>query len=64
MKYCKMVKMVILDLEKGKKPNTENLKNIILETINKKELTEDKKKTQKNVTPFKSLMRIKIFQNI
>ena len=37
----------VLNLEKGKKPNTENLKNIILETINKKELTEDKKKNAK-----------------
>ena len=37
----------ILNLEKGKKPNTENLKNIILETINKKELTEEKKKNAK-----------------
>ncbi len=39
----------VLDLEKGKKPNTENLKNIILETINKKELTEDKKKNAKKL---------------
>ena len=37
----------VLNLEKGKKPNTENLKNIILETINKKELTEAKKKNEK-----------------
>ena len=37
----------VLNLEKGKKPNTENLKNIILETINKKELTEEKKKNAK-----------------
>ena len=37
----------VLNLEKGKKPSTENLKNIILETINKKELTEDKKKNAK-----------------
>jgi len=37
----------VLNLEKGKIPNTENLKNIILETINKKELTEDKKKNAK-----------------
>ena len=39
----------VLNLEKGKKPNTENLKNIILETINKKELTEDKKKNAKKL---------------
>ena len=48
----------ILNLEKGKKPNSENLKNIILETINKKELTEDKKKTQKCYSIL-SLMRKK-----
>jgi len=39
----------VLDLEKGKKPNIENLKNIILETINKKELTENKKKNAKKL---------------
>ena len=39
----------VLNLEKGKKPNSENLKNIILETINQKELTEDKKKNAKKL---------------
>ena len=39
----------VLNLEKGKKPNAENLKNIILETINQKELTEDKKKNAKKL---------------
>lgn len=39
----------VLDLEKGKKPNTENLKNIILETINKQELSENKKKNAKKL---------------
>jgi len=33
----------ILDLEKGIKPNSENLKNIILEVVNNKKLTEEKK---------------------
>ena len=39
----------VLNLENGKKPNTENLKNIILETINKKELTEEKRKNAKKL---------------
>ena len=37
----------ILDLEKGIKPNSENLKNIILEVVNNKKLTEEKKANAK-----------------
>ena len=39
----------VLNLESGKKPNSENLKTIILETINNKELTENKKKNAKKL---------------
>ncbi len=39
----------ILDLEKGIKPNSENLKNIILEVVNNKKLTEEKKDNAKKL---------------
>ena len=39
----------ILDLEKGIKPNSENLKNIILEVVNNKKLTEEKKVNAKKL---------------
>ena len=39
----------ILDLEKGIKPNSENLKNIILEVVNNKKLTEEKKVSAKKL---------------
>ena len=39
----------ILDLEKGIKPNSENLKNIILEAVNNKKLTEEKKVNAKKL---------------
>ena len=39
----------ILDLEKGIKPNSENLKNIILEVVNNKKLTEEKRVSAKKL---------------
>ena len=39
----------ILDLEKGTKPNSENLKNIILEVVNNKKLTEEKRVSAKKL---------------
>ena len=39
----------ILDLEKGIKPNSKNLKNIILEAVNNKKLTEEKKVNAKKL---------------
>ena len=39
----------ILDLEKGIKPNSEDLKNIILEVVNNKKLTEEKKVNAKKL---------------
>ena len=39
----------ILDLEKGIKPNSKNLKNIILEAVNNKKLTEEKRVNAKKL---------------
>ena len=39
----------ILDLEKGIKPNSKNLKNIILEAVNNKKLTEEKRVNAKKI---------------
>jgi len=39
----------VLDLEKGIKPNSKNLKNIILEAVNNKKLTEEKRVNAKKL---------------
>ena len=39
----------VLNLEKGKKPNTEDLETLILEAVNNNELTEKKKKNAKKL---------------